>query len=252
MNQFTFVLVPGGWHGGWCYRLIADLLRAQGHLVYCLTLTGLGERAHLAHPGIDLQTHIMDVVAVLDCEELQDVVLLGHSYGGCVISGVAQQRPALIRSLIYLDALVLEDGENMFDHLGPEFVAAVTEGARQHGDGYLVPLPTMEFLGIGAEHTEWMMRRLSPHPLGTGAQRLALPDPCPHISRTYIDCDTPSIPPSHLTKSRIKGAPGWTYHTLHTSHDAFITEPEKVVEILLKTASAPANGGGANASHPDS
>jgi pimeloyl-ACP methyl ester carboxylesterase len=232
MNPSTFVLVPGGWHGGWCFRDLANLLRGRGHQVHCLTLTGLGERAHLAHAGINLETHIADVVAVLECEELQDVILVGHSYGGCVISGVAEMCANRIRNLVYLDALVLADGECMFDHLGAEFEANVTEGAKAHGSGYLVPLPTMEFLGIGPEHAAWMMRRLTPHPIGTASQPISLK--LKHtIPRTYIDCDTPSIPPTHLTKSRLKLQSDWALHTVHTGHDAFITEPLQIADILL-------------------
>jgi len=232
----TFVLVPGGWHGGWCFRDVAERLRAQSHTVYPLTLTGLGDRAHLARPDIDLDAHIADVVAVLDAEELQDVILLGHSYGGCVISGVARQRPAAIGTLVYLNAIVLEDGESLFDHMSEDFRAAVVAGADTHGQGYLVPNPTMEFLAVDGEHAAWMQRRLTPHPLATATQALALPPADPRIGHVYIDCDSPSHPATQLSKRRVRGQPGWTCHVLHTGHDSFITAPAELASLLAGLA----------------
>ncbi len=232
----TFVLVPGGWHGGWCYRAVADRLRSQGHRVFCLTLTGLGERAHLAHPGINLDTHIADVIGVLEAEELSDVILLGHSYAGCVIRGVADRKPDLIGTLVYLDAIVPEDGECMFDHVSAEFLANVTAGAKEHGRGYLVPIPPMDFLAVAPAHAAWVTRRLSPHPIATASQKLRLGSLDPAIKRIYIDCDSPCIPPTELTKSRLKGAAGWTYHTMHTGHDPFIDHPDELSELLIRLA----------------
>ena len=113
----TFVLVHGAWHGGWCYKRVARLLRQAGHEVYTPTLTGLGERAHLINRAIDLDTHVQDIVGVICCEELSDVVLCGHSYGGMVITGVAEQIAAKIRSLVYLDAFVPENGKSLMDYL---------------------------------------------------------------------------------------------------------------------------------------
>ena len=113
----TFVLVHGAWHGGWCYKRVARLLRQAGHEVYTPTLTGLGERAHLINRAIDLDTHIQDIVGVIRCEELSDVVLCGHSYSGMVIAGAAEKIAANTRSLVYLDAIVPENGKSMFDYL---------------------------------------------------------------------------------------------------------------------------------------
>src|SRR5438128_128006 len=103
----TFVLVHGAWHGGWCWKRVTPLLRAAGHEVYATTLTGLGERVHLASPNVGLALHVQDVVGVLEYEDLRDVILVGHSYGGIVISGVADRVPERLRHLVYLDALVL-------------------------------------------------------------------------------------------------------------------------------------------------
>src|SRR5580700_4446867 len=123
---YTFVLVHGAWHGGWCWQRVAERLRSGGHAVFTPTLTGLGERSHLLRAGIDLKTHIADVVNVMKWEGLSDVVLCGHSYGGFVISGVAEQMAPAIRSIVFLDAFVPRNGENTLDLTGP----AVQEGIR--------------------------------------------------------------------------------------------------------------------------
>ena len=142
----TFVLVHGAWHGGWCYKRVARLLREAGHEVYTPTLTGLGERAHLMSRSIDLGTHIQDVVGVIRCEELSGVVLCGHSYGGMVIAGVAEQIAATIRSLVYLDAFVPESGKSVFDYLPAEQSAGMRADAEQNGEGYKVtPIPAAAF-----------------------------------------------------------------------------------------------------------
>src|SRR5512147_74848 len=107
----TYVLVHGAWHGGWCWRRVADRLAAAGQRVFCPTLTGLGERAHLLTRQVNLSTHIADVVGLLEAEELSDVVLCGHSYGGMVITGVAARAKSRLRQLVYLDSAVIEDGE---------------------------------------------------------------------------------------------------------------------------------------------
>ncbi len=121
----TYVLVHGACHGGWCWRRVAELLRAAGHEVFAPTLTGLGDRAHLAHRGIDLDTHIQDVAAVLTYEELREVVLVGHSYAGLVITGVAERAANRLAQLVYLDAAVPRDGEAGLDLFAPEEVAAM-------------------------------------------------------------------------------------------------------------------------------
>jgi pimeloyl-ACP methyl ester carboxylesterase len=213
----TFVLVPGGWHGAWCYREVTELLRGRGHAVFALTLTGLGDRAHLAHPGVGLQTHIDDVVSAIEAEELSDVILLGHSYAGFVIAGTAERVPDRIRSLVFLDATVPRDGECLMDHLSPEFQAGIIRGAHTVGDGYLVPIPT-------------------PQSLRTATQTVRLGPPDPRIRRVYISCDHPSIEPTHLTKKRIESEAGWTLLSLPTGHDPFISHPGALADMLCDIA----------------
>ncbi len=146
----TYVLVSGAWLGGWCWQSVARNLRARGHQVYPVTLTGLGERVHLAHPGVDLETHIRDVVNVLEYEDLTDVMLVGHSYAGAVITGVADRRPDRLAQLVYLDTGPLGDGQALLDFYPPDHRDRIQRQVAEHGDGWKWPLPPFEELLIPA------------------------------------------------------------------------------------------------------
>jgi pimeloyl-ACP methyl ester carboxylesterase len=135
----TYVLVHGGWHGSWCWKRVRKALQLQGHEVFTPTLTGLGERSHLLSPHVNLDTHIEDVVNLIKWEELSDVVLCGHSYSGCVISGVADRVSNRIGALIYLDAFVLRDGQSLLDTMPSYQIEMHLEAARRTGDGWKVP-----------------------------------------------------------------------------------------------------------------
>src|ERR1700733_10349511 len=140
----NFVLVHGAWHGGWCYARVARLLRAAGHDVFTPTLTGVGERVHLAGLAVTLTTHIRDVVSVIEFEALEDVILCGHSYGGMVITGVAAALGRRIRTLFYLDAFVPADGESLFDQLPPDIRLSLLDASKRH-QGMLPPFPAAAF-----------------------------------------------------------------------------------------------------------
>ena len=161
-----------------------------------------------------------DVAAVIVTEELENVILVGHSYAGMVVSGVAERYSKYLRSVVYLDALVPYDGEMMFDLTSDEFRAMATEGARRSSSGFMVPPPPIEFLGVGEQHAAWVARRLTSHPLGTATERLVLGTPNPTISRDYIACDSPSISTTLLSKERVRRDPSWTVHALDASHEA--------------------------------
>ena len=161
----TYVLVHGAWHGGWCWKRVAPLLRAAGHEVYTYTptLTGLGERAHLLSRDIDLDTHITDIVNVLAYEELTDVVLVGHSYGGMVIAGVADRVPERVAHLVYLDAFVPRDGQAVHDIFSPEFAAHLQALALAEGDGWRIPAPPAASYGVtAAADLAWVAAKTSP------------------------------------------------------------------------------------------
>src|SRR5262249_44459260 len=163
----VFVLVHGGWHGGWCWRRVAPPLRAAGHAVYTPTLTGLGERAHLATPATGLDTHIRDVLGVLAYEDLRDVILVGHSMAGMVVTGVAERAPDRLAHLVYLDATVPRDGESDLDchpELRGDRPAAFE--ARAGSDGRLAPRLRPHLFGIdSAADSAWVNGLLTPHPI---------------------------------------------------------------------------------------
>jgi pimeloyl-ACP methyl ester carboxylesterase len=168
----TFVLVHGAWHGGWCWLRVADRLRSGGHKVFTPTLTGLGERSHLLRPDIDIDTHITDVVNVIKWERLTDVVLCGHSYGGFVISGVAEMIAEAVRSIVFLDAFVPRDGDTPQSLTGP----AIQEGIRaalQRGD-LSMPARSAAFFGVNEADRAWVDALSVPQPIGTFTHKIAL------------------------------------------------------------------------------
>ena len=152
----TFVLVHGAWHGSWCWKRVRKALQAEGHDVFTPTLTGVGERSHLTSPQVTLDTHVADVVNLIRWEELTDVVLCGHSYGGCVITGVADRVAERLRALVYLDAFIPENGQSLHDTLPPEVAEAQVRGARESGDGWRVPPISGEFFQVNVEDRAWM------------------------------------------------------------------------------------------------
>lgn len=235
----TYVLVHGGGHGGWCWGRLAPLLRAEGHDVHAPTLTGLGDRAHLLRPGIDLDHHISDILAVLEFEDLSDVVLVGHSYGGMVITGVADRAPDRIGHLVYLDAASPADGQSLTD-IAPALMEFARSDIREVDGVELVlwPLPEMGRLyGVGdADDLEWMQSRLTPQPLETFVQPLRLTDETAlrRIPRTDVVCISELSAVEGPQEGRSDGAQRvWE---IETGHDLMITEPQAVAEMLLKVA----------------
>ena len=186
----TFVIVHGAWSGGHAWRWLRPLLRAAGHEVFTPALTGLGERSHLASAQIDLEAHVRDVVGVLEYEDLLQVVLVGHSYGGMVITGVADRVPERLAQLVYLDAEVPLDGQGEFDLLAPEERAGYQESARSKGQGWRIPPPVPEPLPAELDpNLRWAMSRMVPQPLATFTQPLRLTNPAgPGVPRTYVLC----------------------------------------------------------------
>ena len=236
----TFVLVHGGWHGGWCWRDVAPALRDAGHEVHTPTLTGLGACAHLLDllgPRLDLETHLAEVVGLLEYEDLHDAVLVGHSYSGMLIAGAADRVPERISQLVYLDAFVPENGQSLFDLLAPERRAMFEQRAREEGAGWRVPALSPAALGVTDEaQVRWLAPRLTPQPLGTFEQPLALANPAAstRLPRTYVHCTASAVASSFAPfAARLRDAPGWRYRELATAHDAMITEPAAVAEVLL-------------------
>jgi pimeloyl-ACP methyl ester carboxylesterase len=239
----VFVLVHGGGHGGWCYAPVARRLRGAGHDIRAPSLPGCGEHAHLVAVGIDLDCHVEDIVALLACEDLTDVILVGHSYGGMVITGVADRAPERIRELVYLDAAHPLDGESLrmvaADQIEPTY-----GGVRTLGGAELVmwPFPGMAaFFGIvDPETAAWTDARLTPHPWKTFDQPLRLRngDAAFRVPRTDINC-TASLANSPPDKRARQTAGDRTYE-IDTGHDIMLTEPEWLADTLMAIAATPA------------
>jgi pimeloyl-ACP methyl ester carboxylesterase len=231
----TFVLVHGAWHGGWCWSRVADRLRAAGHQVFTPTQTGLGERKHLLSKDITLDTFTKDIANLFEAEELSNVVLVGHSFGGMPISGVAEAMPERIRHLVYLDALVVEGGKSPFDSLPPDIAAARRKAAEESSGGLSLPAPPAAAFGVSdAKDAEWVKRRLTPHPLGTYTSKQNIKGPIGNnLPRTYIHCTNPSYPALQASRDWVKAQQGWRWAEIATGHDAMVTAPDELTRMLI-------------------
>jgi pimeloyl-ACP methyl ester carboxylesterase len=226
----TFVLVHGAWHGGWCWRFVRPLLQKAGHEVYAPSLTGLGERRHLARPEVDLDTHIDDVVAILEMEDLRDVVLVGHSYGGMVVTGAADRAHARIGRLVYLDAFVPENGKCTLDYVVPERAARMREEGEKAGS---VTPPPLSLWGLTKpEHIDFVRPREVRQPYRTMAQPISLSGNLRKIPRTFIYCSLPATGSFDQFAAKYRNDPSWKFFELATGHDAMILMPERVAAIL--------------------
>jgi pimeloyl-ACP methyl ester carboxylesterase len=234
----TYVLVHGGGHGGWCYQRVARILRAAGHEVHCPTLTGLGERSHLVSADVDLDTHITDVVNVLVYEDLRDVILAGHSYGGMVITGVADRALERIGELVYLDAALPLNGESLVDVSPTPMAGARTSGEIVDGVELVTP-PDYLLAHMGVTDPDdlaWMRDRVSWQPWKCFEQPLAMRREADvkRIPRTIVNC-TPTLGMDmQAHKERLFDADRvWE---IDTGHDLMITEPDAVAEMLERLA----------------
>jgi pimeloyl-ACP methyl ester carboxylesterase len=231
----TYILVHGAWHGGWCWRDVAEMLRGKGHRVTTPTLTGLGERRHLMSRDIVLETFVADVINHMESEELGDVILVGHSHAGAAITGVADRIPEKIRHLVYLDAVILESGRSAFSMLSPEAAAARRKLVADEGKGIFMPVPPVTAFGIAEDHprAEWVRRRLTPQPVGTYESTLLLANPVGNgRPRTYVACTDPLYAPMESSRQWVKRQPGWNWIDLASGHDAMVLVPDRLAAIL--------------------
>lgn len=229
-----FVLVHGAWHGGWCWTRVAPLLRAAGHLVYTPSLTGLGDRAHLAHPDVDLAVHVQDIVQLIDMEDLQRVILVGHSYAGMVITGVAERARSALSHLVYLDAFIPGSGQAVTDLIPAEVSAELRAAARNHGDGWRIPsLPPDRFGVTNARDAAWVSRHLVPQPIKTFEQP-ARGDDNIRLKRTYIYCAKPVRGLWDPFAARARENRTWRYREIKAAHAAMVTAPGEIARILLQ------------------
>lgn len=240
----NFVLVHGAWHGGWCWQRVTSLLQQQGHRVHAVTLTGLGERAHLLSPAITLDTHIDDVISAIEVEELHDVILAVHSYAGMIGTAVADRLGKHLKHLVYVDAVLPKPGESWSSTQS----AAVQQqrlSAAQASTRFSFPPPDPEVFGLKDVDHAWVKRRQTPHPGNTyqapldfDVKRVAA------IPRTFVNCTEPALGTIEPSRLRAKDAKFWDGAWLpnskvveiKTGHDPMISEPAALTKILLDCA----------------
>ena len=234
----TFVLLHGAFHGGWCWVRVADILRAAGHRVTTPTQTGLGERKHLMSKDISLDTFVQDVVNHIEIEDLTDVVLVGHSFGGMPITGAADHIPERLRHLVYFDARVLLPGQTANDAAPTETRDQRLRSAEAFSGGLCVPPPPAVSFGIpeGAD-AAWVERHLTPHPMGTFTSRLDLRHPIGNgVPRTYIACTEPLSAGLASTRDWVRTRDDWGWREIATGHDAMVTAPAEWAAMLMEIA----------------
>jgi pimeloyl-ACP methyl ester carboxylesterase len=244
-----FVLVHGAWHGGWCWQRVLPALINAGHTVHAITLTGVGDRSHQLSPTINLDTHIADVLALIATEELSSPILVGHSYGGMVITGVADRLMAAheaqssnttgpkVAKLVYVDAILPLPGESWSSTQNPDMVKARTESALAHPlRGIAVP-PASGF-GLHGADADWVNRRQRPQPLGTYLQPLHFEvSRLAKLPRYFYDCVAPASPGIAPSRLRVRDPSfwggGWHLTEMKTGHDAMVSAPAELVKLLL-------------------
>jgi pimeloyl-ACP methyl ester carboxylesterase len=232
----TFVLVHGAWHGAWCYRRVEGLLRAKGHTVFSPTLTGLGERSHQFRGDLNVDDHATDVLQLIHYEDLDDIVLVGHSYGGMVVSVVADRVPDQIRTLVYLDAFVPEDGKCLMDYVPAELSEALRVSAAEQ-DGGVVPIPAEAFQVNGAD-VAWVNRLCVNQPIGTFEQGVNFSGGIDKLSgrKVYISASKFADEVFGQFYARFMDDPSWKTYSVDSGHDVMVDAPERLAEILEEVA----------------
>ena len=228
----TFVIAHGAWSSGWAWKKMRPLMRALGHDLFTPSYTGQGERAHLAHRDIDLDTHITDVLNLLHYEDLHDVILLGHSYGGMVATGVADRAAGRIAHLVYLDALVPRHGQSVLLLFPEEARQRTLEAVRTQGDGWRIPANPLP-PDTAREDFDWATPKRVMQPLQTFEQAIEMTGTLAKLPTAYIYCTRPG--PGDVFRQfadRARAEPGWKYFEMDASHNPHITVPHELMRIL--------------------
>jgi pimeloyl-ACP methyl ester carboxylesterase len=229
----VFVLVHGAWHGGWCWQQVSADLRAKGAVVYTPTLSGLGEHKNTLNRDIDLNTHIEDIVNLIVMEDLHNVVLVGHSYAGIVIAGVADRIPERLSKLVFLDAMIIKNGQSGLSQESAEEQASKSKGAEKESGLSLAPWPAEVFGVTDPKDIKWVNERLTPQPYKAFTQPLVLNHPYGnHLPLIYIACINPMLPQIKKFAAEVKVDKNWQYYTMNTGHDAMITMPHELATLF--------------------
>ena len=247
MKPNTFVLVHPAWHGGWIWKKVVPLLRKHGHLVFTPTLTGLGERSHLASAEIGLDVHVNDIVNVLKYEDLREVILVGHSSSGVVITGAADRAPERIAQVVYLDAFVPEDGQSVFDLVAPERRQAMESLVKTEGHGWLLPrfapapweTIVRDMWGVtNDEDVRWIVSLLGPTPVGHFRDPVCRRNPAAErLRRVYVRCRQFPNPRFDQHAEMAQRSELWKYRELAAPHHPAVTIPDELANLLLDLSS---------------
>lgn len=233
----TFVLVHGAYHGGWSWQRVRRILELRGHRVFTPSQTGCGDRVHLLRADITMDTFVDDITALVTAEELRNVILVGHSFGARTVVGVADRIPDTLAHLVFLDGGFPTSGKSRFDTFPPELRAARIRAAESSG-GLSVPPPSPELFGItDPDDVEWVRRRLTPQPFGvdTSVQTLNH-DVGNGVPCTYVQFTDPTFPGTEAAAAYARSRSDWNFTTMTGGHDAMITDPVAVAELLEETA----------------
>jgi pimeloyl-ACP methyl ester carboxylesterase len=242
-----FVLLHGGRHGGWCWKRVAPRLRGEDHEVFTPTLTGLGDRSHLLHPGVGLSTHVEDLVALFEYEDIRDAVLVAHSYGGVVANGAMEEIADRVRYLVYVDAQLPRSGESMLDLVGPEGAEKMRALVDEQGEGWYLPPTDASYWGItDAADRRWTNKRITAQPFKTYTDPVGPTDRAWAHPGLFIECAMPlqafPIPLDRAReRSRVDGR--FDYQVLNAEHDAPITAPDELARMLLAAGEVAAGPG---------
>ena len=241
-SRRTFVFVANAFGGGWIWARVTDRLRAAGHRTFAPSLTGLGDRTHLLSRDTNLETFIQDVIGVIDAEELSQVTLVGSSFGGVPISGVADRIPERIHHLVYLDALIVEAGKSVLDGLPPTTAEALRKRAQETSGGLSLPIPTaanLSALGLSEADVAWCLRRYRPQPFASWESPLLLKNPIGNsLPRTYIACLNPDFVGVRTSRSWVRQQTGWQWIEMQTGHLPMLTSPDELASTLTRIAAA--------------
>jgi pimeloyl-ACP methyl ester carboxylesterase len=228
----TILVAHGAWTAGWAWKKMRARLRDLGHELFAPTYTGLGERGHLASREVGLETHILDICGAIAMEDLRDVILLGHSYGGVVATGVADRMAANVSRLVYLDAFVPRDEQSVFDLHPPDVRERMQAAAQQEGDGWRVP-PMPPPPDTPPDDLEWMLPRRVAHPIRCFMDRVKLTGHVDRLPRTYIYATRPGAGDGFRQfASRAQTEPGWQYLEIDSSHNPHVTAPDVLTKLL--------------------
>lgn len=249
-NKPTFVLLHGAYHGGWCWRDVAAPLRAAGHAVFTPTQTGVGERSHLLGRDITIDTFVDDLANVLRFEDLHDVVLVGHSFGGNAITGVADRMPERLRHVVYLDAMIPVAGKSVMDTMPAHVAAKMRDASQASSGGVSMAVPSVKFFGISDEaQAAWVAGNCTPHPISTYDTPITLKHavgngvPCtyiavtPHFGATVVSRDlAKALAEQHAQTAPAAGQSHWRYVEMAAGHDAMVTHPAELTALLQRIA----------------